>query len=578
MGPTSEPPLDVDALDASELGLLRPLLGRMPFAFAFFDTEARFRQVNQTLADVDGFPVEDHLGRRAGDLLAPGPAGAVERALRAVLESDATAADRELELGGEAPAGSGQRRHWISTWVPARGQDGRLSGVAMLAVEVTGLRRSRDELQEQLEALNEQLSAAAVRTARLQHVTSMLAEAITVDAVARTIVEVAQLAIGADRTAVALYDKPHGQGPLRIFNEDTAAAGGVSPSWSPVETPSVLAHVVREREPFVASSPEELCRQLPGGEIEEFVARTDERAWAGVPLLTSGGALGAIRFSFLRPRTVSGDEDTFLQAVAGQCALAVERAMVYEREHQTANTLQHSLLPGRLPQPPGIVLASRYDPAGAGLRVGGDWYDAFEVPGGRLAIVVGDVMGKGVEAAAGMGRVRIGLRALALRDPEPTAVLSGLDSLFAATEDEEQMTTVLYCLLDMSTGEAVVGNAGHLPPLILSAAGPRRGPAEPGRPLGTRPGSGGPGGRAHQRFHLAAGETAVLFSDGLVENRNRTVEEGLETLVAVAARAPCPVTTGPEAVLDHLFRHMLADHDQDDDVTLLALHVRSDSA
>ena len=119
------------------------------------------------------------------------------------------------------------------------------------------------------------------------------------------------------------------------------------------------------------------------------------------------------------------------------------------------------------------------------MEIGGDWYDAFRLPDGRLAVATGDVMGKGLTAAAGMGRVRNALRALALTDPRPAAVLSGLDRLFLATELAEQVTTVAYLVVDPLTGDGVAGNAGHLPPLLLGQDGPPRlETAEAGTPLG----------------------------------------------------------------------------------------------
>src|SRR6202034_3257541 len=166
-----------------------------------------------------------------------------------------------------------------------------------------------------------------------------------------------------------------------------------------------------------------------------------------------GAPLGAIRFSFTRPRRITEEERVFLEALAGQCALALERGTLFEREHTTGQTLQRSVLPDRLPKVPGIVLEARYLPVTRNMEIGGDWYDAFKLPDGRLAIAAGDVMGKGLTAAAGRGRVRNALRALALTDARPAAVLTGLDRLFSATELEELVTTVAYLVVDPATGE-----------------------------------------------------------------------------------------------------------------------------
>ncbi len=262
-----------------------------------------------------------------------------------------------------------------------------------------------------------------------------------------------------------------------------------------------------------------------------------------------------MQFSFRGSRQITDEERVFLEALAGQCALALERAMMYEREHATAETLQRSLLPDNLPEVPGIALRARYQPVS--VEVGGDWYDAFRLPDGKLAVATGDVMGKGLAAAAGMGRVRNALRALALTDPRPAAVLAGLDRLFLATELDEQVTTVCYLLVDPSTGEGVAGN-GHPPRLDQTEAGTPLGWASP---------------RLQYPFRLKPGSTAVLYSDGLVENRKRGLDAGLDELVQVAAQAPQEVTDDPDALISFLVGRMLAGYEQDDDVTVLALRV-----
>ncbi len=176
-------------------------------------------------------------------------------------------------------------------------------------------------------------------------------------------------------------------------------------------------------------------------------------------------------------------------------------------------------------------------------------------------------MGKGLTAAAGMGRVRNALRALALTDPRPAAVLAGLDRLFVATELEEQVTTVAYLVVDPETGDGMAGNAGHLPPLLLSRdAPPRLDPAEAGTPLGWA------SPRHQYAFRLPLGNTAVLYSDGLVENRRRGLDAGLDELVAVAAQAPAEVVEDPARLLAYLVERMLTGYEQDDDVTVLVLH------
>jgi serine phosphatase RsbU (regulator of sigma subunit) len=333
----------------------------------------------------------------------------------------------------------------------------------------------------------------------------------------------------------------------------------------PLDVPSVMTLAILTRRPLLIESPDELRRHFDEG-VDLFLRHSDEQAWVGLPLLSSGAPLGALRFSFTRPRKITDEERVFLEALAGQCALALERASLFEREHATAETLQRSLLPDSLPTVPGIILEAKYLPT-KHMEIGGDWYDAFRLPDGKLAVAAGDVMGKGLTAAAGMGRVRNALRALALTDPRPAAVLAGLDRLFIATELEEQVTTVAYLVLDPVTGDGMAGSAGHLPPLMLSVdAPPHLDQAVAGTPLGWA------SPRQQYAFRLPPGNTAVLYSDGLVENRRRGLDAGLDELVAVAADAPAETVENPAMLLDYLVSRMLTGYDQDDDVTVLVVH------
>jgi hypothetical protein len=386
--------------------------------------------------------------------------------------------------------------------------------------------------------------------------------------VVEVITEVGRTAIGALRSAVALLE-PDGV-RLRVVNDDLRHAPDFAGGQLTLESPSVITKAIATRRPVLVEDPEDLRRQFEG-ELEidpDRVAASDERSWVGLPLLAAGAPLGALRFSFGRPRKITEEERVFLEALAGQCGLAVERAGLYEREHTTAETLQRSLLPDQLPSVPGLVLEARYLPVTRNMEIGGDWYDAFRLADQRLAVAVGDVMGKGLTAAAGMGRVRNALRALALTDPRPAAVLGGLDRLFSATEQEEQVTTVAYLVIDPETGDGVLGNAGHLPALVLQAGcAPRFDQVEAGTPLGWA------SPRKQHAFNLRPGNTAVFYSDGLVENRNRGLDAGLEELAAVAARADEDLLARPERLLEYLVERMLAGHEQDDDVTVLVMHV-----
>jgi PAS domain S-box-containing protein len=703
---TSVPPPRMSGLDVSDAALLATLLREAPIGFAFFGTDLCFRRINRSLSRLYGRDGSDYLGVPPSKVWPEPLAARAETAIRRVLSQDqplfepdhaigitavppAPQTEAERTGGDDGQAAGPAARHWAFSWFPSHDPEGMITGVALIAVDVTerrsseeAVRRSEEryrslvqagaqvvwvtapngeisedspewrwitgqsldeyvgngwldavhsedrerverdwrecveagkvfdnryrvrtktgsyrhydvravpierdgkiiewvgastdvtaqrEAEEMRGRLTEQLSAAALRTARLQQATSMLAEALTVEQVVEVITEVGRSAIGADRSAVALLDEER----LRVRAVDPSGAPetpGFPGGEIPLDVPSVVTRAITTRRPVLAENPEALQIQFEGeAKADLFLANTDERAWVGMPLLAAGQAIGALRFTFTRPRKITDEERVFLEALAGQCALAVERATLFEREHTTAETLQRSLLPDRLPSVPGIILDARYRPVTRNMEIGGDWYDAFRLPDGRLAVAVGDVMGKGLSAAAGMGRVRNALRALALTDPRPAAVLAGLDRLFSATEQEEQVTTVAYLVLDPVTGEGLAGNAGHPPPLLLSRhSAPRLDLGEAGTPLGW------PSPRQQYVFRLPPETTAVLYSDGLVENRRRGLDAGLDELVSVAAQAPPQVAEDPARLLGYLVDRMLAGYEQDDDVTVLVLHV-----
>jgi PAS domain S-box-containing protein len=509
---------------------------------------------------ITGQTVEEFLGNGWLDSIHPEDRERVERDWRDCLRTGRIFDDRF-----RMRARGGSYRHYDVRAVPIE-RDGKIAEWVGACTDVT----SQREAEEMRGRLTDQLSAAALRTARLQQATAMLAEALDVEQVVEVITEVGRTAIGALRSAVALLDDDKLR--LRVVNPSGLAPTG--PDGIGVrltlDTPSVMTRAIATRRPVLIADPEELRSQFDndpdGGEPGRVMDTGDEQAWVGLPLLAAGMPLGALRFSFGKPRTILEEERVFLEALAGQCALAVERAEMYEKEHTAAVTLQRSLLPGELPSVPGLALDARYLPRST--DVGGDWYDVFRLPDRRLAVAVGDVMGKGLLAAAGMGRVRNALRALALTDPRPAAVLAGLDRLFTATELEEQVTTVTYLVIDPETGEGQAGNAGHPPTLLLTPdALPVLDGAEAGTPLGWA------SPRRQHAFRLPPGSTAVFYSDGLVENRMRGLDSGLDELVRTAAGAPQDLLGAPGRLLQYLLDNMLAGHEQDDDVTVLVMHV-----
>ncbi|KOV40068.1 PAS/PAC sensor protein [Streptomyces sp. MMG1064] len=244
-------------------------------------------------------------------------------------------------------------------------------------------------------------------------------------------------------------------------------------------------------------------------------------------------------------------------------AEAVERLRASERrQREAAVTLQRSLLPQELEQPDDLRIAATYQPGGTEAAVGGDWYDVITLGAGRTALVIGDVMGRGVRAAAVMGQLRTAVRAYARLDLPPHEVLQLLDGL-AAEIDASQIATCVYAVHDPNEGLLAYASAGHLPILVRDEHGTVRRAADPtGPPLGT-------GGWLHSSgtIALGPGSTAVLYTDGLVERRGEDIDEG----VAALERALAGAQGTPSVICDRLMRALGVDADHDDDVAVMVI-------
>ncbi|KOG72228.1 MULTISPECIES: ATP-binding SpoIIE family protein phosphatase [Streptomyces] len=266
------------------------------------------------------------------------------------------------------------------------------------------------------------------------------------------------------------------------------------------------------------------------------------------------------------PVAEDGDRDAGVLVFATDVtdhAEAAERLRASERrQRETAVTLQRSLLPQELEQPDDLRIAATYQPGGTEAAVGGDWYDVITLGGGRTALVIGDVMGRGVRAAAVMGQLRTAVRAYARLDLPPHEVLQLLDGL-AAEIDANQIATCVYAVHDPNEGRLVYASAGHLPILVRDENGTVSRADEPtGPPLGT-------GGWMHSSGSIALGpgSTAVLYTDGLVERRDADLDEGIAALAGALAGA----TGTPQVVCDRLVRSAGVTADHDDDVAVLVL-------
>jgi anti-sigma regulatory factor (Ser/Thr protein kinase)/putative methionine-R-sulfoxide reductase with GAF domain len=289
------------------------------------------------------------------------------------------------------------------------------------------------------------------------------------------------------------------------------------------------------------------------------------RSLLGVPLLVEGAILGVLHVGTVTPREFTNADAMLLQLAAAHAAPAIDRARLFDaldREHRSAVALQSSLLPDRLPNLVGIDAAARYLPARD--EVGGDWYDVIDLPGGRIGLAIGDVAGHGLRAAALMGQLRTGLRAYALEGHPPGETLKRLDRLLQ-TISGHGMATAGYAVVDPATATLHYASAGHLPPVLVrrgaqaSLLGIKVAP-----PLGTLP---------FAAYHevettLEAGDTILLYTDGLVERRREPLTDGLERLRALAA-----VRATADQLCQRVTKQLVPAEGGEDDIAVVALRM-----
>jgi serine phosphatase RsbU (regulator of sigma subunit) len=255
-----------------------------------------------------------------------------------------------------------------------------------------------------------------------------------------------------------------------------------------------------------------------------------------------------------------------LRVAADRAAMAIERVRLFEREHAIAEALQRSLLPPGPTEVPGLITAAHYRPAGAGSQVGGDWYDTVIQPDGTLLLVIGDVAGRGINAASTMGQLRSALRAYAFDGHSPGSLLERLN-LFMNGMRDRGMATVALVSVDPNAGQIRYAKAGHPPALVIGPDGETQWLEDAaGVPLGVVDDAE----YTESSAPLAAGSTLVLYTDGLIEMRGESLDRGFERLEAAAKSGP----EDTDAFVEHMLEHTLADPDVDDDVTLLVLRLR----
>jgi serine phosphatase RsbU (regulator of sigma subunit)/anti-sigma regulatory factor (Ser/Thr protein kinase) len=301
--------------------------------------------------------------------------------------------------------------------------------------------------------------------------------------------------------------------------------------------------------------------RTPGQVVNPLLREKGVRSLLGVPLVVEGGVIGVLHVGSLTLREFRDSDIELLQLVAHRVALSIERSRLMI-QGQIAQTLQRSLLPRTLPQLPGLRMAARYLPAAHESAVGGDWYDVIELDDRRLGFVIGDVAGHGMGAATFMGQLRSAIRAYALDTEAPGEVITKLAQFSHRTHT--RMATVVYATLNLNTWVFRFARAGHPYPLLVRSDGSAIFLSDAGGPpLGT----GGASAYDEQRVALSAGETLLLYTDGLIERRGLRLSEGEAQLVDAAMQAP----DEPELMCQEITSRLTAGTEIADDIAVLVV-------
>ncbi len=391
----------------------------------------------------------------------------------------------------------------------------------VLIVYVNYVRAQRLGLQKQERYARKEADAATKRVRDLQWITDATLAHRALDELLDELLERITRVFEADHGAILLSV---GDGRRLEVGASRGASSQPGNETAIAPEQEFASRVAAERRPVA------LEREGGGG---SSTPAAGPRSLLGVPLLVSARTIGVLYVGTRAPRHFTEADTALLELVGDRVALAVDGARLFERERHIAETLQRSLLP-ELPRIPGTKVAARYQPAGGGTEVGGDWYDVLELDDGRIALAMGDVVGRGVRAAALMGKLRTALEAYALDGHSPVSVIQRLHSLMER-QHRSEIATLFCVILDPDDGSAEFANAGHLPVLV-------RGPdgkasflgAATSPPLGALPYSR----FAQDSAQIAFDSTLLLFTDGLVEQPGVSIELRLEELRAHRGGGP----------------------------------------
>ncbi|MEV0489865.1 SpoIIE family protein phosphatase [Streptomyces atratus] len=387
----------------------------------------------------------------------------------------------------------------------------------------------RDATQELADSTvrREQDEERRRRTTLVEGATAALAHARTV----RDVIDVLKnsqglVLLGATSLVMGLIEA----GRIHLVADGPEGSFVPGTRYTRTDEPYPMSEVVRTLAPRFIESAEDFATSYPI--LWPHISDLGITSAAYLPLIAQARPIGALGLLYSDKDGFTGDERNLLVALGSSIAQSLQRAMLYEQEHDLAEGLQQAMLPRRIPDVPGAQIAVRYRSARLGRDIGGDWYDVIPLPGGRVGAVIGDVQGHDTDAAAVMGQLRIVLRAYAAEGHSPATVMARA-SVFLHELDTDRFATCTYAEVDLTTGVVQLVRAGHIEPLVRDVDGScRRLPADGGLPLGLS----AEFGRLEypvSTVELDPGQTMVLYTDGLVELPGVDLDEGVQLLTSM---------------------------------------------
>ncbi|GHE06316.1 SpoIIE family protein phosphatase [Streptomyces alanosinicus] len=547
----------------TDLALCEQLINQSPIGLALLDPDLRYLLVNPALERIDGTAAEEHIGRHLRETLPFPDVDTVESALRQVLTTGTPLLDQYHV--GRPPADPDHEHAWSLSFYRLEDPGGRVLGAAASVVDVTERHRAAAEADR-----------ARRRLALIADASARVGTTLDVEQTAHELAEIAAPAL-ADVAAVDVLDaalscrrKGRPDNGPELFRALALKAAHPTVALRAADPPGDVAAYAGDRlvtlcvhsgRPVLVRhvGPHDLPRIARDASAGTLLAQAGVHSYLAVPLIAHGEVLGALDLKRTRNPAPFDEDDVLLATeLAGRAAVAIDNARWFQSVRNTALTLQRSLLPDHSAHHTGLELASRYQPAQATSEVGGDWYDVIPLADDKTALVVGDVMGNGIDAAATMGRLRTATCAYADVDLAPGAVLQHLDKI--TCDLEHYIVTCLYAVYDPRTGRCSIANAGHMPPALARPGDPPRLLELPaGAPLGV-------GGVRFETTTVALrpGDLLVLYTDGLVETRQHDIDDRLNALLDLLDEPHRPLEETCDVLL-----YGLRNPDDHDDVALL---------